>query len=59
MARLAGVVSAASQIADEIANHPRIDVRVPHLRVTIPEVGRVVDLVLAARIEAWLRANGW
>jgi len=59
MSRLAAAVAATAQIADEIANHPRVDVRVPHLRVTIPEVGRVVDLVLAARIEAWLRANGW
>jgi serine/threonine protein kinase len=59
MARLASIVSAAATIGDELSHHPMVELRVPRLRITIPGVGRVVDLVLAARIEHWLRSNGW
>jgi eukaryotic-like serine/threonine-protein kinase len=59
MRRLAMAVEAAATIADEIEHHPQIVLDYPKLRLTIPNVHTVIDLVLAARIENWLRDNGW
>jgi hypothetical protein len=59
MTRLATAIAAIAVIADEVTRHPLLGVRVPHLRITIRNAERVNDLVLAARIEDWLRNNGW
>lgn len=59
MARLAAVVAGIAAIADEMDHHPSMHLEVPHLRVTLAAARTVVDLVLAARIEAWLRDHGW
>ncbi len=59
MSKVAAVISAIAAIADEIDHHPTVHVEHPHLRVTIVEARTVVDLVFAARIEAWLRDHGW
>ena len=63
MARLATVVMYASAIADEIDHQPSIAVCAPTLTLTIEaydgKAVTVLDLVFAARIEQWLRENGW
>lgn len=59
MAKLATVVGGIAAIADEMDHHPTVHLEVPHLRVTLAAARTVVDLVLAARIEAWLRDHGW
>lgn len=59
MVKLASAISAAAAIADELEHHPMLAVAFPHLRMTIPTAMTVVDLVFAARFEAWLRDNGW
>jgi len=59
MAKLAAVISGAAAIADEMEHQPRFSLELPRLRMTIPNARTVVDLVFAARVEAWLRDNGW
>ncbi|NVB84357.1 MAG: serine/threonine protein kinase [Kofleriaceae bacterium] len=59
MAKLAAAVGSAAAIADEMEHHPKISIQFPHLRLTITRATNVVDLVFAARLEAWLRDNGW
>jgi len=59
MTKLAAAISAIAVIADDLARHPLLGLRVPHLRITIRNAERVNDLVLAARIEEWFRSNGW
>ncbi len=59
MSKLAEVVSAAATIADEMEMQPRVAIEYPRLRMTIAKVSTVVDLVFAARVEAWLRDHGW
>ncbi len=59
MTKLAGAVGSAASIADEMEHHPTISIEFPHLRLTIARATNVVDLVFAARLEAWLRDNGW
>jgi pterin-4a-carbinolamine dehydratase len=59
MKKLAAVVSAAATIADEMEMQPRISIEYPRLRLSLAKVSTVVDLVFAARIEAWLRDQGW
>jgi hypothetical protein len=59
MTKLAEAFTAAAAIADEMEQQPRVAVEFPRLRLTIPKATAVVDLVFAARIEAWLRDNGW
>jgi hypothetical protein len=59
MSKLASVVSAAATIADEMEMQPRLSIEYPRLRMSIAKVSTVVDLVFAARVEAWLRDHGW
>jgi serine/threonine-protein kinase len=59
MKKLADAFSAAAAIADEMEQQPKVVIDFPRLRLTIPKATAVVDLVYAARIEAWLRDNGW
>ena len=59
MVKLASVINGIALIADEMEHPPQVSVAFPHLRVTIPKAMTVVDLVFAARVEAWLRDNGW
>lgn len=63
MARLAAVVGHASTVGDEIDHQPMIAIRSPKLTLTIRAYDgkaiAVLDLVFAARIEQWLRDNGW
>ncbi len=59
LARLAQVIASAAEIADEMGHPPRIIVEPPHLVLSLRDASEVVDLVFAARLEQWLRANGW
>ncbi len=59
MKKLAAAFSFAAEIADEMEQQPRLAIDFPRLRLTIPKATAVVDLVFAARLEAWLRDNGW
>jgi serine/threonine protein kinase len=59
MAKLASVIGGIAAISDEMDHVPTLQLVHPHLRVTIPTAMTVVDLVFAARVEAWLRDNGW
>jgi serine/threonine-protein kinase len=59
MRRLAQAVATAASIADEMEHPPKVAIDYPRLTVTIPNAMTVVDLVFAARLEQWLRENGW
>jgi 4a-hydroxytetrahydrobiopterin dehydratase len=63
MARTTQVAAHAGALADELDHHPKIVVEYPGLTLTINthDVGGITgtDLVFAARLEQWLRANGW
>jgi len=59
-----GVVAAyAGALADELDHHPRIVLEYGRLELTIhthdAKAITVMDLVYAARLEQWLRTNGW
>jgi len=59
MKKLAEAFTAAAAFADEMEQQPKVAIDFPRLRLTIPKAAAVVDLVFAARVEAWLRDNGW
>jgi eukaryotic-like serine/threonine-protein kinase len=59
MTRLAAAITAIAAIADELDHHPTLHLEHPDLRVTIIDAKTVLDLVFAARIEAWLRDHDW
>ncbi|MGE5187140.1 MAG: serine/threonine-protein kinase [Acidobacteriota bacterium] len=59
LARLAQVIATAGEIADDMGHLPRIVVEPPHLVLSLRDASEVVDLVFAARLEQWLRTNGW
>jgi serine/threonine protein kinase len=59
MAELAAVVTEVALVADEMELQPRITIEYPRLRVALPAVTAVAELVFAARIEQWLRSSGW
>jgi len=59
LTKLAAVVVDVAQIADEMELQPRIAIEYPHLRIVMPNAASVVELVFAARVEQWLRENGW
>ena len=59
LARLANVIASAAEIADEMGHLPRVIVEPPHLVLVLRDASEVADLVFAARLEQWLRANGW
>ncbi|MCX5745223.1 MAG: 4a-hydroxytetrahydrobiopterin dehydratase [Proteobacteria bacterium] len=59
-----GMVAAfAGVLADELDHHPRIVLEYAGLRLHIntheAKAITVMDLIYAARLEQWLRANGW
>lgn len=53
----------ASRLADELDHHPRIELAYGGLNLMINTHDQnaitVTDLVYAARLEKWLRTNGW
>ena len=57
LARLAAVAARAAAMADVLAARPRIVIEHPHLRLSIPEPSRMTSLVLAKRVEQWLREH--
>ncbi|MBV8759471.1 MAG: serine/threonine protein kinase [Deltaproteobacteria bacterium] len=57
LSRLAAAAERAAAMADVLAARPRIAIEHPHLRLTIPEPQRVTSLVLAKRVEQWLREH--
>ncbi|MBX3156866.1 MAG: 4a-hydroxytetrahydrobiopterin dehydratase [Deltaproteobacteria bacterium] len=61
MARNGLVAAHAAALADELDHHPRIVLERTAMSLTIQNTGEVsvLDLVYAARVEQWLRANGW
>jgi pterin-4a-carbinolamine dehydratase len=63
MAKTGAVAAAAGVLADELDHHPKIVVEYGKLRLAISthdaQAITVMDLVYAARLEQWLRANGW
>ncbi len=62
MAKQAEVVTAAAKLADELDHHPTITLEYAGLTLTInthdAQAITMLDLVYAARLEAWLRTNG-
>jgi len=59
-----GLVAAhAGALADELDHHPNISLEYAGLTLSIHTHDQrgitVLDLVYAARLEQWLRANGW
>jgi pterin-4a-carbinolamine dehydratase len=63
MTRTGAVAAFAGALADELDHHPRIVLEYAGLTLAIHTHDRqaitVLDVVYAARIEQWLRANGW
>jgi pterin-4a-carbinolamine dehydratase len=62
MSRTGVAAAYAATLADEIDHHPRIVLERATMTLTITNQGEsisVLDLVYAARIEQWLRSNGW
>ena len=57
LSRLAAAAERAAAMADVLAARPRIAIDHPHLRLTIPEPQRLTSLVLAKRVEQWLREH--
>ncbi len=62
MAKHAKVVDAAAKLADELDHHPTITLEYAGLTLKINthdvQAITMLDLVYAARLEAWLRLNG-
>jgi pterin-4a-carbinolamine dehydratase len=63
MTRTSAAAAQAGALADELDHHPRIVIEYPGMTLTIhthdKQAITVLDLVYAARLEQWLRANGW
>jgi pterin-4a-carbinolamine dehydratase len=63
MAKCGDAAAYASKLADEMDHHPRIVLEYIGLTLTVhthdKQAITVTDLVYAARLEKWLRANGW
>lgn len=63
MAKTGAAAAFAGTLADELDHHPRIvlDGGAMHLSIRTPDARTVtvIDLVFAARVEQWLRHNGW
>jgi serine/threonine protein kinase len=57
LGRLAVAAARAAAMADALAARPRIAIEHPHLRLTIREPARLTSLVLAKRVEEWLREH--
>ncbi len=63
MTRTGMVAAHAGALADEIDHHPTILLEYAGLTLSIhthdAQALTVIDLIFAARLEQWLRANGW
>lgn len=63
MSRIGVVAAFAGALADELDHHPRILLDRDGMSLAIQSYDAisvtVTDLVYAARLEQWLRANGW
>jgi pterin-4a-carbinolamine dehydratase len=63
MTRTGAVAAYAGTLADELEHHPTIALEYAGLALAIythdANAITVLDLVYAARLETWLRANGW
>jgi pterin-4a-carbinolamine dehydratase len=63
MTKLAAAIAFAATLSDEMDIHPSIALAYPKLGMTIQPYDdksiTVLDLVYAARLEQWLRENGW
>ena len=63
MTKLAAAIHHTATIADEMDHQPKILVEAPRMTLTIHAYDgnaiTVLDLVFAARLEQWLRENGW
>jgi len=63
MAKCGAAVAFATSLADEMEHHPKIVMEYPGTVLTIhthdEKAITVIDLVFAARLERWLRENGW
>ena len=63
MAKCGAAVAHATQIADEMNHHPTIHMEYPGTTLTIHTHDKkaitMIDFVYAARLEGWLRRNGW
>jgi pterin-4a-carbinolamine dehydratase len=63
MTQTGAVAAFAGAMADELDHHPKIVLEYPGLTLTIQTHDKqaitVLDLVFAARLEEWLRANGF
>ena len=63
MAKCGVAVAYAAKLADEMDHHPNIAMSYPGTTLTIHTHDKkaitVIDLVYAARLERWLRENGW
>jgi pterin-4a-carbinolamine dehydratase len=63
MAKCGLAVAYAAKLADEMDHHPRIVVEYAGTTLTLHTHDKhaitMLDLVYAARLEKWLRDNGW
>lgn len=63
MTKTGAVVAHAGALADELDHHPSISLEYAGLVLKIHTHDKhaitVLDLVYAARLEQWLRTNGW
>lgn len=63
MTRTGQVAAFAGALADELDHHPNIALEYAGLTLSIhthdKQAITELDLVYAARLEQWLRANGW
>lgn len=63
MTKTGAVAAHAGALADELDHHPTITLEYAGLTLAIhthdAKALTVIDLIFAARLEQWLRANGW
>jgi pterin-4a-carbinolamine dehydratase len=63
MARTGAVAAYAGALADELEHHPTMAIEYAGLGLAIythdANAITLLDMVYAARLEQWLRANGW
>ena len=63
MAKCGAAVAHATQLADEMNHHPTIHMEYPGTTLRIHTHDKkaitMIDFVFAARLEGWLRRNGW
>jgi pterin-4a-carbinolamine dehydratase len=63
MTKTGAVAAYAGTLADELDHHPTITLEYAGLTLAIhthdAKALTVIDLIFAARLEQWLRANGW